>query len=405
MGKVGEQHAGVAVRVAQARKLAGLTQKQLADRANISVGLVRSVEQRRVPATAAFVGAVSKALRVSVTDLTGQPYPPAPGADTAMHSVVAVLRTELAAFDIDNANISWVRPMANIATDVERISRYRRNASFHKLADELPALLGEVRATVHRTSGQIRDQALTMMCELYYSSHSLAHKLGYTDLATVAVDRIAWAAGESTSQLWKATSQFQRAALLSSGGDWAAALTFLEQCRVEIEPRLGAGRRSDLIAWGGLHLQSGLAAARSGKRDLADEHLSEARETASRLGDDRDTILSFGPTNVGIWSVALAVEAMDGTEALNRAKALVIPSDAPKERAGHHYIDLSRAFLLHGNRRHAFTALQTAKSIAPAQTRYNPMVHETVRALARAEARSVETVHGFAVWCGIADRL
>jgi hypothetical protein len=50
-------------------------------------------------------------------------------------------------------------------------------------------------------------------------------------------------------------------------------------------------------------------------------------------------------------------------------------------------------------------ALLTAKAIAPAQTRWNPMVHETVRALARAEARSVDTVHGFAVWCGIAARL
>ncbi|WP_063044938.1 hypothetical protein [Nocardia pseudovaccinii] len=91
--------------------------------------------------------------------------------------------------------------------------------------------------------------------------------------------------------------------------------------------------------------------------------------------------------------------------ALNRARSLVIPDDAPRERAGHHYIDLSRAYLLRGNRRSAFDALVTAKSIAPSQTRYNPMVYETVRALARAEARIVDTVHGFAVWCGITDRL
>ncbi len=145
------------------------------------------------------------------------------------------------------------------------------------------------------------------------------------------------------------------------------------------------------MGWG-LHLQSGLAASRSGRRSLADEHLCEARATAERLGDDCDRVLSFGPTNVGIWSVALAVEAMDGTEALNRAHALVLSADTPKERAGHHYIDLSRAYLLHGDRRRAFDALLTAKLIAPAQTRYNPMVHETARALARAEARAVDSV-------------
>ncbi|MGW4715564.1 hypothetical protein [Nocardia sp. NPDC004260] len=316
-----------------------------------------------------------------------------------------MLRNELAAYDLDNDNVSHGRPFGQIKADVEQVCRYRRAASFHKLGHSLPPLLGEVRAAVHRTSRRERDQALVLLCELYYSAPSLAHKLGYCDLAAVAVDRLAWAAAESGNELWIATGQFHRAALLTSGGDWTAALRFLERCRAGIEPRLGAGHRHDLIAWGGLHLQSGLAASRSGKRDLANEHLAEARETALRLGDDRDVILSFGPTNVEIWSVALAVESMDGTEALNRARSLVIPDGTPKERAGHHYIDLSRAYLLHGDRTRALDALLTAKAIAPAQTRWNPMVHETVRALARAEARSVDTVHGFAVWCGIAARL
>ena len=401
----GHDKGGVGPRVAQMRKLGGLTQKTLAARANVSVGLIRAVEQGRAPATSAFLGAVSKALRVSVPDLTGQPYAPESGPDTEVHAAISVLRTEMAAYDLDNTDIIEPRSADQLGRDVERICRYRRNASFHRLGEELPSLLGEVRAMVHRTTGDIRDRALVMLCELYYSAHSLAHKLGYADLGALAVDRLAWAARESGDQLWTATSQFQRAALLTSGGDWTAALNFLERCRSDIEPRLDIGRRSDLIAWGGLHLQSGLAASRAGNRGAADAHLAEARATAARVGDDRDTILSFGPTNVGIWSVALAVEAMDGTEALNRARALVIPAGASKERAGHHFIDLSRAYLLHGDRRHAFTALQQAKTITPAQTRYNPMVHETVRALARAEARSVDTVHGFAVWCGIADRL
>ncbi|WP_433665574.1 helix-turn-helix domain-containing protein [Nocardia sp. CA-128927] len=400
-----EDRASVAARVKQARILGGLTQKQLAAKSNVSLGLIRAVEQKKATATPAFLGAVSKALRVSVNDLTGQPYPPPPGEDTELHAAISVLRTELAAYDIDNAYVPYLRSLPQIAADVEKVCRYRRAASFHKLGDALPSLLGEVRAAVHRTSGRDREQALTLLCELYYAAHSLAHKLGYADLAALAIDRISWAANESGHGLWIATGQFQRAAILTSGGDWNSSLRFLERCRSDIEPRLGTGRRQDLIAWGGLHLQSGLAASRSGNRGLADMHLDEARQTAERLGDDRDPILSFGPTNVGIWSVALAVEAMDGTEALNRAQALTIPTDAPKERVGHHYMDMSRAYLLHGDRGRAFEALRTAKAIAPTQTRYNPMVHETVRALARAEARTVETVHGFAVWCGIAERL
>ncbi|MFJ1454896.1 hypothetical protein [Nocardia sp. N2S4-5] len=186
---------------------------------------------------------------------------------------MAVLRTELAAFDLDNSGVLEIRPLARIAEDVQQVCRYRRAAAFHKLSDALPPLLGEVRAAVHRNHGKARDQAFELLCELYYSAHSLAHKLGYTDLAALAIDRLAWAATEADDCLWIATSQFHRAAILTSGGDWTAALAFLERCRFSVEPRLSVGRRRDLTA----------------------------------------------------WAVALAVEGLDGVEALNRADALVIP--------------------------------------------------------------------------------
>jgi transcriptional regulator with XRE-family HTH domain len=365
----------VATRVAQARKLAGMTQRELATRANVPVGLVRSVEQRRAPATAAFLGAVSKALRVNVADLTGQPFRPAPGQDVEIHAAIAGLPTELAAYDIDACAVVAPRTYERLKSAVDRICVYRRNASFHRLGQDLLPLMAEVRAALHRRTGHERDQAAGLLCELYYSAHSLAHKLGYTDLAATAVDRLAWSAAESGSSLWIATAQFQRAAMLTAGGDWSAPARFLERCRSDIEPRREAGLRADLIAWGGLHLQSGLAASRWGRRDLADAHLTEARETARRLGDDRDTILSFGPTNVEFWAVALAVEAMEPGEALRRADTVVIPAGTPKERAGHYYMDLSRAWLLHGDR---------ARSL---------------------EALRADTVHGLAAWCGIADRV
>jgi hypothetical protein len=35
------------------------------------------------------------------------------------------------------------------------------------------------------------------------------------------------------------------------------------------------------------------------------------------------------------------------------------------------------------------------------QTRYHPMVHETIRVLAREQTRTTDTIRGFAAWCGI----
>lgn len=123
--------------------------------------------------------------------------------------------------------------------------------------------------------------------------------------------------------------------------------------------------------WGNLHLKSGLAAARAGNRDLADSHLAEATETAQRIGQDRDDYrLCFGPTNVNIWSVGLAVEMLDGTEAVKRSETFTIPATAPRERVGHHLIDLARGWLIHGDKKKAFAALRQAKEIAPTQ---NPL--------------------------------
>ncbi|MEV0046525.1 helix-turn-helix transcriptional regulator [Nocardia rhamnosiphila] len=156
----------VGSRVAQARKLAGMTQRELAARANVSIGLIRSVEQKRVPATAAFLGAVSKALRVGVADLTGQPFRPGLGHDAEMHAAISGLRTELAAYDIDNHAVSAVRPVEQLREAVARICALRRNASFHRLGEELLPLTGELRAAVHRrpVTSESRRQLFCASC-------------------------------------------------------------------------------------------------------------------------------------------------------------------------------------------------------------------------------------------------
>ncbi|MCA1676648.1 MAG: helix-turn-helix transcriptional regulator [Actinobacteria bacterium] len=79
---------GVGGRVAEERKLAGLTQQQLATRANVSISLIRAVEQGTRPVSPAFVSAVSRALNVDVPD----------HADHWLFATVPDLRREMAAY-------------------------------------------------------------------------------------------------------------------------------------------------------------------------------------------------------------------------------------------------------------------------------------------------------------------
>jgi hypothetical protein len=98
------------------------------------------------------------------------------------------------------------------------------------------------------------------------------------------------------------------------------------------------------------------------------------------------------------------VELCDGATAISHAQHVHIPRTTQPERVGHHHIDLARGRLWHGDRRGALEDLLTARSIAPQQTRYHPMVRETLHALARAERRATGSLRELAAWVGIEDR-
>ncbi|MDX8053486.1 helix-turn-helix domain-containing protein [Lentzea sp. BCCO 10_0798] len=393
---------GVGKRVADGRKFAGWNQQELARRTNFSVSLVRKVEQGRTPASPAFVSACARALNVGVADLLELPYPRLNREEHRVHGVIPVIRRELAAYNIGPDEDVQVRDLGELALAVEHVSQLRHAVNLDKLGAEIPGLLEELRAATYTLDGSAKERAFGLLAEAYNAASQFAYKLGYIDLASLAVDRYEWAAERSGDELAVLIGDYQRAGEMICAADWSSALRLLERSRSRIEDQVGGNDLPTIATWGNLHLKSGLAAARSGQRELAYDHLAQAQEAATRLGVDRDDYrLCFGPTNVGIWSVGLAVELLDGTEAIKRAERIVLPSNAPKERVGHHYIDLARGLLIHGDRRKAFASLSKAREVAPTQTRYHPMVHETLRVLVRDEHRRTDTLSGFARWAGL----
>lgn len=157
-----------------------------------------------------------------------------------------------------------------------------------------------------------------------------------------------------------------------------------------------------LSARSAMHLRSAIIAARQHDAGTSDVHLAEAHELASHLplhANFYDTALCI--PNVHIHSVAAAVEMQNGTTAVARDANNPLPPGTMRSRVAHHNIDLGRAWLLHGDHNNALQALNTARRIAPQQTRYHPMVAETVLTLARVERRWSDTLSAFAAWMGI----
>jgi len=393
---------GVGVRVAEERKLAGWTQVKLAYEAKVSVSLVRAVEQGRAPASPAFVSACARALGLGVAELLQQPNLRRNRTEHEIHTAIPAIRRELAAYRLHPLDEIPLRPLDELARDVAKVSKLRHCVNLLALGAELPGLLAELRTAVCTLTGFERDRAFGLLAEAYAAAGQLVYKLGYIDLYSLTTERYEWAAARSGDELAVLVGDYLRAGELIMAADWNAALPFLEKSRSRIESDIGTNNPVVLSVWGNLHLKSGLAAARAGNRDLTNAHLDEAKQTAQRIGADRDDYrLCFGPTNVNIWSVGLAVEMLDRTEAVKRAEKFTIPPAAQRERVGHHFIDLARGYLLHGDKTKAFITLLQAKNAALTQTRYNPMVHETIRVLARQEARATDSIRGFATWCGM----
>ncbi len=411
-----QEPTGVGERLRASRKLLGWSQRRLAQELEaiatqpnpsgekerpFSLGTIRQVEQGTQPASAAFVSACARALKINTGDLYEQPYPRTSRDEQMMHAGIPEIRRELATYRLPPDD-EPARAFEDLAVDVKRASQLRHMVKLGELGELLPGLLHDLRVAWYSANGPEQERIFGLLAEAYAATSQVVYKLGYIDLSSLAVDRYEWAAAQSGDELAVLVGDYQRAGEMICAADWRGAEKFLESSRSRIEADLGKGDPATMAVWGNLHLKSGLAAARAGRKDTADAHLAEAQDMANWLGEDRDDYrLCFGPTNVGIWRVGLAVEAMDGTEAVKRAKQVELPAGTPKERLGHHYIDLARGFWLHGDRESAFAALQVAKKIAPTQTRYHPMVHETVRAMLRAEARASETTRGFAAWCGI----
>jgi enamine deaminase RidA (YjgF/YER057c/UK114 family) len=128
---------------------------------------------------------------------------------------------------------------------------------------------------------------------------------------------------------------------------------------------------------GGLTLQRGIIAARTNDAGTAYGQLERAGQIAGQLGEGRnDYNTEFGPANVGLYEIAVAVELGDAGRAL-RVAATVDTAGLSGERRARMLIDVARA---HAQRRQvaeAVAALLEAEEITPEQVRS----HELVRLL------------------------
>ncbi|MGH3773517.1 MAG: helix-turn-helix domain-containing protein [Pseudonocardiaceae bacterium] len=387
------------LRIAELRKIHGITQQALALRATVSYSLLRKVERGERPASPSFIAAIARALGVSVIDITEQPYGTRNASPTSEQAGVPALRQALVEGDDPELDTS-LRPLDDLRAAMAEINEVFRKGKYAQVVRSLPDLLRHLHATANACPVDARPSVHEMLSAAYRYATVALYRLGHLDLSHLADERARAAAARGDDPLRAAVAEYNHSLILMFDGSYPAALRSIDRAGAIVD--LAPASPAVPAVRGSLHLRAAIIAARATNSDLATEHLIAARSLAVDRHDEADSYsTNFGPVNVSIHEVAVPIELADGTTAVTRAAKLTLPAHIAPTRAGHYWVDLSRAWLLHGDRRRSLESLEIARRIAPQLTRYHPQVHETVHILATHDTRSTASLRHFAAWCGI----
>ncbi|TYB49325.1 helix-turn-helix domain-containing protein [Actinomadura chibensis] len=366
-------------RIAQERKRRGLSQPELARLVDRSVAWVSQVERgvRKVDRMS-VLEKVAEVLELPLSELAAEA--PVVAATTEEQPGSAGLRLVLSGAHSLQAMLhsAPVPPTAEIRPRVERAWELTHESQYLELADLLRGLVPALESAVRSAPDERRAELFDLLAVTYQACSAALSKLGEPEAAWIAADRAIVSAERAGDALMMAAGAFRLGFVFLSARHFdqveenartaAEALWFL----------VDQGKREAMSLWGGLTLQRAVAASRLNQANVAYEHLARAREIAERLGDGRnDYNTEFGPANVALHEVAVAVELGDAGHAL-RVGGEVDTSTLSGERRARLQIDMARA---HAQRRQvdeALAALLEAESITPEQIRNHRIVRQVV---------------------------
>jgi transcriptional regulator with XRE-family HTH domain len=378
------------------RRRRGLSQPKLAQLIGRSESWLSQVERgiRSVDRLSTIIE-LSRVLRVPVIDLTGRPLSLAPNGGAHFEAVDGLRRALMsysaipAAFGVPEGpyrrpDLARLRRAVTMANELYQAGRYSGAGEL------LPGAIGDAQTATRELQGDDRQAAFRALAETYHITAKALMKVSETELAWVAAERALTAAERAEAPLLVGASAYHLGHIFLRAGRVREATNVT----IDAADALTPGRYGDperLALWGALHLTALFGAARSDERQSAELFLNEAERAADQLGDERnDFWFAFGPTNVRIHAVSLAVELGDPDETIRLGEGLDtsrLPAGIRGRRSAV-LIDLARGYAMRRMDAAAVNTLLDAEQIAPEDIRFNVIVHELLRELLKREHRA-----------------
>ena len=248
-------------------------------------------------------------------------------------------------------------------------------SAYRELGPTLAVLLTDLEVASRTCGDDQRVEVLPLLAQTYQVAAAMLVKVGDHGAGWVAADR-AIAAGERCHDpALVLAGQLRMARTLLDSHEKALARHVLTQATLRREAIIAEGKPGPISLVGSSALLLAVIHARDANTAAAERSLTVARQLAGALGGDcnyHDT--EFGPTNVTMHAVHVAVELGNGQQALDRSARLQQIEHMSAERQTRYLIDIARAHVLTRSSRQALLTLIRAEQIAPEELAELPLV-------------------------------
>ncbi|MFI9245454.1 helix-turn-helix domain-containing protein [Streptomyces sp. NPDC053086] len=295
-----------------------MTQEQLAEAANVSVGVVRKLERGGTASLPSLLS-IASALGTDIAVLLGQQAP--------RRSMDRDERAALRALSAATHDAAIGIPTGTEPGTVEELRGVVRRADaaywagrYTELGALIGALLPEARARYDAADADEREAAAGVLADVFQTAGMAANVWGSRDLAYAALTYGRQIAVQASDDLRDAHLAATTAWVNLRDGRTAQGFALAAAQANRIEPKMSEHDPDRLSVYGQLVTNAAVAASRGGASpDTAREYLSQAHAVGARLGAEHARgrhAQPFGPLYAATQAMSIAVALGDTGGAL-----------------------------------------------------------------------------------------
>ncbi|MEW2316541.1 helix-turn-helix domain-containing protein [Streptomyces bauhiniae] len=366
------------------RRLASLTQEELADRSDVSADVIRQLEQgRKHSARLPTLHALANGLGVELTTLLGDPPAVSSGENDGPRFVAMRRAVMPVLWGPEPAPPTVDFSLARLREQIADGWTQYHSAEFDTVMKALPDLISDARTATASADEDDRKAGFAVLAKALQLAGHVAVRMGKTDLALTSLERAIGAAGQSGDPLLVPMIVNSVAWTYQRQGRLDDALSIALRAAAD----MGRTDTADALkVWGALTMSAATSAARSGDYERAAAMMETAEKEAARVsklpeaGDNR-MVSVFSPSSVRIERVRLAVQYGHPQDALALAKGMRLSKDTPPSWRTWLLLDVARAHTDTGDATGAVKTLESLRRVAPTWMQHHTLAVAIVRDL------------------------